>query len=534
MSSGAVPHSRRTVLNMVTLAGGHVGSTVILLAMTPYFFGVLGASKYGLLTLFFSLVQYAAVVDFGLGPGLIKYVAEDYTFGRRDGIRQMMTFAVLFYCGIGTIVMTLLLCFGREIVALVKMPADLRHEAFPLLIGICAYFIISQLSSTLHGLLSGIGRLDVSAVVRAIGLILYVLATSLALRLGYGLYGMLAASFLTLIVSVPVMYMFALREFGQMFCSPTAIRWPSVRRIFVTGGWIQLSSIMYLVYSQTNGIVIGFVISVAAVAIFDLASRLSRAIRAIAYYANAALLPAMSALEARSGTEAIHKSLVDGSRYVAAVSFCIAGFVIASAPIVFSAWLGSRAQQRGLLVEILIVLCLTAVIENYIGVANTVLRAVGKPRLETVYSVTTAVTNVILTIVLAPRFGILGVVIGTLVGSTIGSVLFLTIFCRTRHVPMFANFVKPLLKLFCVTIPAAGATAYAVSWFVRQGVPSRGLAFAELAALSCLYGAIFVVVLGITGYLRATDLTFVKRIVPSRLGVPVDRRFVRFLFAGSR
>lgn len=533
-AAAAVPHSRKTVVNMLMLAGGHSGSTIVLLAMTPYFFGALGASKYGLLMLFFSLVQYAAVVDFGMGPGLVKYVAEDHTHGKYDGIRQMMTFAILFYLGVGAIVMTVFVLVGHDVVALIKMPADLRPEAYPLLLGIAAYFFLSQLASTLHGLLSGLGRLDVSATVRAVSLITYVFATFIALRLGYGLVGMLAASFATLIVSMPVLYGFAFKEFGHVYCWPTAIRWPSVRRIFVTGGWIQVSSIMYLIYSQTNGIVIGVVVNVAAVALYDLASRLSRAIRAFAFYANTALLPAMSALEARNGPQAIHKALVDGSRYVAAISFCVSGFVIASAPIIFSAWLGSRVQQRGLLVELLIVLCLTAVIENYIGVPNTVLRAIGRPKLETVYSVTTAVTNVVLTLILAPRFGVIGVVIGTLVGSTIGGVLFLTNFSRIRQVPIYENFGKPLLKLFLATGLSASVTWFAVEQLMSRGAPTRPVAFLELAIVGCVYAALFVAMMGLTGFLRTGDLAFVKRVIPSRFAVPVDRRLVRFLFAGSR
>ncbi len=521
-------------MNMLMLAGGHSGSTVILLMMTPYFFSVLGASRYGLLMLFFSLVQYAAVVDFGLGPGLVKYVAEDHTLGRRDGIREMLTFAAMFYLVVGAVVMSLLLLFGHDIVKLIKMPADLRPEAFPLLIGIAAYFFLSQVASTLHGLLSGIGRLDVSATVRALGLIAYVFATFFALRLGFGLVGMLVASFVTLIVSMPILYGFARREIGPVYCRPSAVRWASVKRIFVTGGWIQLSSIMYLVYSQTNGIVIGIIVNVAAVALYDLAGRLSRAIRAFAYYANTALLPAMSALEARSGPAAIHQALVDGSRYVAAISFGVAGFVIASAPIIFSAWLGTRAQaQRGLLVELLIVLCLTAVIENYIGVPNTVLRAIGAPKLETVYSVTTAVTNVVLTILLAPRFGVIGVVIGTLVGSMIGSVLFLTNFSRVRRVPLYENFGKPLLKLFFATSISAAAIGFAVHVLLRSGAPARPLALVELVVVGCLYGVLFLGLVGLTGFLRRADLAFIKRIVPSRFVVPVDRRLVRFLFAGT-
>jgi O-antigen/teichoic acid export membrane protein len=519
---------------MLTLAGGHVGSTLLLLTMTPYFFGVLGPSKYGLLSLFFSLVQYAAIVDFGLGPGLVKYVAEDHTLGEHGRIRQMMTFALLFYLTVGTLALSIVWRYGGHLIALIKMPAELRPEAPPLLFGFCAYVFIAAVGFTLHSLLSGVGRLDLSATVRATGLIFYVLATSIALRLGFGLNGMLAASFISLGVTIPLTYFFALREFGQVYCSPASIRWLSIRRVFVTGGWIQLSSVMYLIYSQTNGIIIGFVINVAAVAIYDLASRLSRAIRALAYYANAALLPAMSALEARSGAAAIDKALVNGSRYVAAVSFCTSGFVIASAPIVFSAWLGARAQHRGVLDEILIVLCLTAVIENYIGVATTVLRAIGAPKLEAVYTVTTAVTNIGITIALAPRFGLIGVVIGTLVGSTIGSVLFLTIFSRIRAVPMFENFVKPLLKLFCATGLAAGASALVVRALISSGLPSRPLAFAELALTGILYAAIFVTMLGVTRYLCDTDLAFVKRILPPKLTLPVDRRLVRFLFAGTQ
>jgi O-antigen/teichoic acid export membrane protein len=518
---------------MLALAGGHSGSTLVALAMTPFFYGTLGAAKYGLWMLFFSLVQYASVVDFGIGPGIVKYVAEDHTLGKHDAIRQMVTFASLFYLGVGAIFMMLFVIFGHSIIALIKMPEDIRPDAYPLLLGVAGYFFLSQLSFTLHGMICGLGRLDVSATIRAVSLIAWVFASFMALRLGFGLVGMLAGSFASLIVSMPILYAFARKEFGHVYCWPTAIHWGPVRRIFVTGGWIQLSSIMYLIYAQTNGIVIGLAVNVAAVAVYDLASRLSRSIRAIAYYVNAALLPAMSALEARSGPTAIHKALVDGSRYVAAISFCVSGFVISTAPIIFAAWLGSRAQnQRALLIELLIVLCITAVIENYIGVPSTVLRATGAPKVEAIYTVTTAFMSVLLIVLLVPRFGVLGVVVGSLVGSLIGGVLFLISFGRIRQVSIMDSFGKPLAKLFFVTVVSATATWLAVQFLVRHGTPSRPVAFLELAVGGCVYFTIFLTLLGVTSVFSSTDLAFVKRIVPTRFVIPIDRRFVRFLFAG--
>jgi O-antigen/teichoic acid export membrane protein len=525
-------HGRRTVMNMLTLAGGHAGSTIVLIATTPYFFGVLGPSKYGLWMLFSALVQYAAIVDFGLGPGLVKYVAEDHVRGNRQNIRVMMTFSMLFYLGVGVCTLTLLSFFGHQIVASIKMPPDLRAQAYPLLLLMAVYFFISQQTYTLHGLLSGLGRLDVSATVRAIGLIVYVLVTLVALRLGFGLNGMLLASFLVLFVSMPVLYAFAFKEFGHPYCWPKAISWPPVRRLFATGGWMQISSIMGLIYFQTNGIVIGFAVNVAAVALYDLASRLSRSLRAISFYINGALFPAMSALEARSGPAAIQKVLVDGSRYVSAISFCASGFLIACAPIIFSAWLGNRLHSLNVLVGLLIVLCLTSTIENCIAVPVTVLRAIGLPKLETAYSVAVATTNVILSILLVPRFGVIGVVFGTLLGSLIGSVVFLTSFSRIHRVPLLENFGKPILKLLATTTLSSALAWFATQLLMRYGTPSRPLAFLELAVVGSIYAATFLILLGATGFLKSSDLAFVKRLLPKRLTTPVDRRILSFLFAG--
>jgi O-antigen/teichoic acid export membrane protein len=287
---------------------------------------------------------------------------------------------------------------------------------------------------------------------------------------------------------------------------------------------------MALIYSSTSGVIIGVVVNVAAVAIYDLASRLSRSIRAFAYYSTAAMLPAMSSLEARRGSQAIHRALIDGSRYVSAVSFCVCGFVIASAPIIFSAWLGSRAPQRALLDEVLIVLCLSAVIDNYVNVSTTVLRAIGAPKLETLYTVATAIVSICIAISLAPRFGVIGVVLGPLVGSTVGSTLFMIAFSRTRNLPLMSNFGKPLLKIIAVTTVSASLTYVVVQPLLQNGPPSRPLAFVEIIIVGSLYLAIFTIMLGITKYLGDHDLAFVKRILPKRLALAIDPRLIRFLF----
>jgi O-antigen/teichoic acid export membrane protein len=71
--------------------------------LTPVILHGVGATSYGLWALIGSLAAYGALLDFGVGPAVTKYVAELHARGDRAGVRTMVATAFWLYAALGLI-----------------------------------------------------------------------------------------------------------------------------------------------------------------------------------------------------------------------------------------------------------------------------------------------------------------------------------------------------------------------------------------------------------------------------------------------
>jgi O-antigen/teichoic acid export membrane protein len=99
----------------------------------------------------------------------------------------------------------------------------------------------------------------------------------------------------------------------------------------------------------------------------------------------------------------------------------------AAVPFVVLAWVGPRFLLSGE-VAVLLVLAYTVHI-TLTAIRTCLVRAIGRPGLETRYSWLATVLNVLMTAALAVPFGVLGVVLGSAFGLAAGSVYFVVL-CR--------------------------------------------------------------------------------------------------------
>jgi O-antigen/teichoic acid export membrane protein len=88
---------------------------------------------------------------------------------------------------------------------------------------------------------------------------------------------------------------------------------------------------------------------------------------------------------------------------------------------VVPAWLGHEYAASGIVAALLVV---GYGINTGTAPLSCLVRAIGRPGLETRYGIAAMVLNVVATVPLAARFGLFGVATGTAVGTIIGSLAF--------------------------------------------------------------------------------------------------------------
>jgi O-antigen/teichoic acid export membrane protein len=188
-----------------------------------------------------------------------------------------------------------------------------------------------------------------------------------------------------------------------------------VFRDIVSFSWVifVLQVCTIILYQQTDRIVLGVFLGATAITLYESAGRMQGLITQLTGFATSAVLPFASQLTTEGRSSSVQTLFFRGTKYTSALLLPpVVGLMILARPII-THWLGpafatqARAAQVLLSYQLLVV---TAVIGDSILVS----RGNAKKRLfNSIFVVTLG--NLVLSIFLVQRIGIMGVVIGTAV-----------------------------------------------------------------------------------------------------------------------
>ncbi len=523
---------RRTAMSAAAAAVLHVAGAFVMLAVTPALVGSLGLEAFGLWALVGSLVRYVGLSDVGIAHAYFKFVPNYAMRGEHDRIRQIVTFGLIFYSALGLAFGPLAWLSGRALARAFHVSPALATALPDFLGGFVALFFLALGTGTLGMMLTGLGHLRVTALVTAIGQIVFALFAVGLARSGFGLLAFDWAMLAQLGVTGVLSYVAVRRIFGPILISPFRFEPGVIAGLFRFGAWLQLSAIAGLINSESDRVVIGLFFGVPAVGLYEIGSKLARAIRALSWYFFNAFAPVTAALEASGDEAGLRASYRSGNRYISLISLVAIGFVIAASAPILGAWMGPAYAQNGLLVAIVAVLGITHTIEIFTGAGTMVMRARGTPRFETYASVVYAGVNVVLTIVLGRAFGIVGVLVATLLGSIAGTTFFTIIFHQRERIAFWESSGTWLWRLMLAVASSAGITALTLR-ALGLGYGNRFADLAILALSASVYAILTAIALRAVAFFGPADLGVATRLLPARARRFVDVPAIRVLFTGG-
>ncbi|MDQ6929627.1 MAG: oligosaccharide flippase family protein [Candidatus Eremiobacteraeota bacterium] len=521
MSSRA-GHAKQVFLN--TLAGlcGSAGTAIIGLALTPFLIYSLGFEAYGFWIVLSTVVNYVGLADFGLESTFIKYTAEYAATKQHERVRQVTTFGVVFYVTLSLLMAPLALVLAPYLVFWMKVSPHLAVQG-PLLFAwiIVAYFLQSA-AGVLGSVLAGTGSLRLVSLTTFISRLGYAAAAIVLCLRGFGVFGLLIATFVQIAIAAILCYCLARKRVGVVFISPLRIERGVMKKLFKLGGWIQLTNLASTVTMETNRLIISIFVQTSAVTLFEVANRLTRTVRSFPFSFLIALLPAVSAIDATQNDEKVfNRVYVRATRYLNLSTVLLLGFVIGAAEPITRAWLGHAYPA---LFGMIVVLGLGYIVSNISQVGTTMLRATGLPKYEAFLTILSAAAGIATMFLFVPRFGTLGVAMSMLFGSISGTVYFLWMFHRLRKLSVMAGFFSWYGRL----VICGGAATLSILWALpsihTDLFASRAGAILAVIIDGILYLAVFTGALLITRFFSENDSAGLKRLLPPRVQSLLSRR----------
>lgn len=477
------------------VSSGASALTILLsLITTPVLLHSLGLTGYGALAVIGSLTAYIGVFDFGISGSLARYMTLYEERGDRRAIAGVATFACVFYGAMAAILFPLLYFAAPAIARILSFPADLQEDLPSLLMMLLGIFFAANLSGILGSRLTSIHRLDVGAYIGMGTSVASVLLIITMVPRYPSLYTVFACNFVQILISSAGMCIALAKLTGRPPISFGRVSWPEMRDLLSFGFWTQLNGITAILNLEADKVIISRYLGVADVAPYQVANRIALLNRVFPLQLIGAMLPEVTARVSRGLSSSDLELLYErSSRALMLATMFISGFVAGAADGILRFWLGARLPWAA---ELCVALVLSYIVNNATGVGTTVIKAQGKPQLETTYGMVAAALNIGLTLMLIKPFGLFGVVAGTILGNVAGSAYFLIAFHRRTGLPWWQSMGRWLVKLTLMMF-GAGSSAFAISRALGHDEMSRFGLLPSLIAAALLY----VLVFALLGYL---------------------------------
>lgn len=462
--------SRRNSLASIATAAAGIATALI---ATPLIIDYVGRAAYGVWAITMAVVIYLGIVEAGFAPVAQRRVAASLGSGDRHGAVRVFWSTVLVYLGLGLVAAAAIVVLAPAIASLFDFPGALEEQAVQLLRLVALAIPLGLLMAALTNALQGAERFTAVATTAVAGSIAYLGSLVVLISGGASLSALgwaVIAQQVVLIVSRAALLLEMARA------RPGLVSRSEAREMLSMSARLQVSVASLIVNGQSDRVVSGLVAPPATVAQVSVAAQVAEAGRLVGA---APLVPAanrFAALEGAGQQAELRESFraVD-STWVTAVTGAVVIGALCAEPLV-EAWLGSGFREAGIYAAILVVAYGSNVV---FGVRTALLRALGRPGLESRTGIVLMVLNLVFTVPLAVAFGATGVVVGTLLAYLLGAAWFV------RRFPAVAPGFEPAGML-----PFAKALAWSVpvglagaAWcFVAVTLVPAGWALIPVAA----------------------------------------------------
>lgn len=415
---------RNTVAQSASFALGYLFSFLL----APLMISRLGLDAFGVWAVTGAFATYAGLLDLGVGRSLSRFIAVYDAEGDDRRIAECVGLGLLIVLAVGVLAAAVAV-FAAPLLSDSLGVLDDGEMRIVLLASV-ALWTFGGVDGIFNSVGIGKQRMVPPNVAAAVGATLNFVFSLVALALSSALTVYAGANGLAALLGLIPSAIAMRRVWGGPYL---AIPSPALaREVVVFGLKNQLAWFADLINMQTDKLIIALMVDVRAAAVYEIGSRVVIAVRSLAVMSVSAMIPTAAARIVEEGREVVGQMYGRYTTLTCSTAFPLFMLATVSAPFLLVAWLGSVPGDATLVVAILSAAYLVNITT---GVGTTLAIGAGHPGLAATNSVQIAIANLILTVALAPLFGLWGVLAGTAVAIVLGSMSFNFRFLRMFGLP---------------------------------------------------------------------------------------------------
>ena len=440
--------SRKIIRNSIANYGGFFFQFAIAFFLSPFLVHSLGDTQYGIWSIVAAFSGYMSLFDLGISSSLTRYVSKYNKTGETDKNNNVISSALGLYVIIAVLIIIVSPISANILTKLIKFDPSLNDTVNFLVIIVSfdvAFFLVA---GTFRGVFQGLQQYDIINTILIISGAIKALLFFYFLSRGYGLLTMGLISFLEKAITI-IIFVYILTKRYHLNINVKRITKTGVSCILGYSIFTFINMIANQLIYYTDSFVIGYFMDAAAVTYYSIAWSLIEYVKRFCTSFTRVFVPVISEYEALGNYTKIKNILISGAKYTLIVSCLFSLGLIIFGKAFINLWMGS---EYGLVCgPVLIILVFSQFIELPQLISRAVLFGISKHKYMSFISITTAVVNLLLSILLISKFGIIGVALGTTIPQVFIYGLFMMII--TNRIVSIPNITYIKEVYFPIIVP---------------------------------------------------------------------------------
>jgi O-antigen/teichoic acid export membrane protein len=427
-----------------------VATALVSMLIMPFVVHAMGDRMYGTWALVASIIGYYGTLQIGLEPAINRYMARALGAKDHEECNRVFNTALRLLSAVGAalLAVTGLLAFLAHWLA--KNPSD-AAVLWKLIVILGVYTALLFPTRVLQGTLEGQLRYDRTASVDFLSL---VLRTTLLIVIVLRGYKIIALALVTVASGIPaiILYIYFISKelpflrLDSKYWSPD-----TARKLFSFGIYSFAATIANTIRFRVDALVVASYVGLAAVTHYRIGSTLTQFFMGM-MEALAGFFPAVfSRMEGAGNYEGLKRTYFFATK----VTTCIASFVgfalIAWGKPFIHVWMGPAYQDA---YPVLVVLTAGLIVALSQAASPQLLYGLAKHKYTALANSLEAIANLALSIILAKRYGMIGVALGTLIPMVLVKLFIQPVYvCRLANIP-YGEYIQRFAKTVAAVVGA--------------------------------------------------------------------------------
>jgi O-antigen/teichoic acid export membrane protein len=457
--------NKRQIVTNVGSSWFSLGFDVLVgLFLSPFLLHWLGDTAFGIWVLIFSITGYYGLFDLGIRSSVVRYVSKFTATDDIEDLAKLINTSLFTYSCIGVFSLLVTVFLSFYVDHIFKIPPEFHSTARWLLLLVGASVGIGFPLGVVGGYLDGLQRFYINNWANIAGDVARLVLIILAVRHGRGLLTIAAITVLLPIVLYVIRGIIAYRilpvPFGLKYVDRATFRtmanYSGVTLIIMVATQLKF---------KTDNLVIGTMISAAAVTYFSIGARIVSYAQQMVMALAQNFLPLASQSEATGNTNRLRKVFLAGNRVCAFTAFPITVTLLILGKSVIEVWVGKRYVATSY--SVLVILIIPATLMWAQAASGRVLFGISKHRTWAFVTLGEGVANLVLSIILVRFYGIVGDAWGTAIPLTCTMLFFMPRHLCKKLGLHVRTFVRESYTLpFLLSLPLAAVLLLMQRWFV--------------------------------------------------------------------